>query len=172
MKSCAGEPNYFIDKIWLGLWANKISFPNQYWQYHDSHTDRFGKRWDSKPFADKPGIHPKEHTIRRGHRWKPGMKIHMAINNRSPNRFQFVPVLVCAGVQDIEIIHKPGIATLIIDGAWFDEVLHHGFDDIHQFGSPICKLAAYDGFDSLTGFLEYFNTDFIGQIVHWTTVRY
>src|SRR5699024_2081987 len=48
---------------------------------------------------------PKIHTIRHDEkdRWKPGMKIHPIINNRTKNRFQFAPVVECQSVQKIKI---------------------------------------------------------------------
>jgi len=49
----------------------------------------------------------KIHTIRRGSRWRKGMKIHFQIWDGKPyrsNSIQFAPVIECTGAQDIEII--------------------------------------------------------------------
>src|SRR5690606_30079282 len=87
MQSCAGQPNYFLEKIWSGFHHKGMLGPLERIDYDQEHKERFGSYWDGWYTPDT--TLPKLHTIRRGHRWKRGMKIHMVINNRTANRFQF-----------------------------------------------------------------------------------
>ena len=100
MQSCAGQPNHFIQKIWPSIPGATMGLLSD---YYSMHMDKFGFVWDTHNAHFS--IKPKRHTIRAGHRWKPGMKIHMVINNRTANRFQFASVIQCVSVQDIEIKH-------------------------------------------------------------------
>jgi len=107
---------------------------------------------------------PKKHTIREDakNRWKPGNKIHFAINNRSKNYLQFAPVKTCVSIQEIEIIHPTEYlndTVMKIDGKSLS------IDEMQQ-------LAWNDGFDCLASFQLYFNTDFKGKIIHWTDLKY
>jgi len=167
MQSCAGQPNFFINKIWLSLVAGKLSVQPyaQHFKYDKRHTDKFGMSWDyAAPVAETK---PKLHTIRAGHRWKPGMKIHPVINNRTANRFQFAPVIECVSVQDIEIKHSgyaPNYPLVMV---------HNGKHLMNPMGcEEMCHIAVNDGFETIDQFFEYFNEDFEGQIIHWTTLRY
>jgi hypothetical protein len=106
---------------------------------------------------------PKKHTIRedRKDRWKVGYLIDFYINTRKVNMFQFAPRVNCLGVQKIEIRHQEIMndANISVDG----KVLN---------ASEKEKLAINDGFDSFKEFLEYFNTDFTGKLIHWTDLKY
>lgn len=159
MQSCAGQPNFFIQKIWMTIPGATLGLLSD---YYSAYMDKFGYCWD----ASQPP-RAKAHTIRRGHRWKPGMKIHMAINNLTANRFQFAPIVQCVSVQDIEIKHTgyaPNYPLVMV---------HNGKHLINPLGyDEICQLAINDGFETIDQFFEYFNEDFEGQIIHWTPLRY
>ena len=110
----------------------------------------------------------KKHTIRKdsGKRWKPGNDIHYSINVRKPNQFQFAPVVKCVSVQTIKISYNTtdteaecASPAIYIDNNTID------FDTLTQ-------LSKNDGFDSIADFLNYFNTDFTGKIIHWTNLKY
>lgn len=122
----------------------------------------------------------------RHRRFEKGVNLHLVINNRSPNRFQFAPTLKCTRVQTIEI--KWDASEMIeVDGHDKPTYL---FIEKGQFGRnlysdlmifidrkriPVSewgKLAHNDGFETLEGFLTYFNQDFEGQIIHWTDKKY
>ena len=99
-----GKPNYFVHKIWRGLNyrlldADFISFCYQPW---------FKKFGETCPMMDGINIHLKIHTIRSDehNRWRSGMLIHPVVNNRSPNRFQFAPILHCKSVQLFCVHHN------------------------------------------------------------------
>jgi len=123
-----------------------------------------------------PDLIPKIHTFRAGHRWRPGMKIHMVIGNRTPKRFQFnahIPELqTCVSVQESMIWRDTqGIAIAI------------GAPDISQrllTRAERLLFAANDGFNSVEEMERWFyprgytpvNKVYTGQIVHWTDFRY
>lgn len=185
MGALAGQPNYFIDKIWASNinYHNHLDCKGVLAGYMLVHSQEFGKIWDDIRESGKEP-NEKRHTIRTGNRWREGMKIHPVINNRTKNRFQFAPTMVCTGVQEIEFkelnyypangyVHNlktsfnhkgrveeySKIMAVFIDG----QILY--IDDV-------IDLALNDGFDTVEDFFAYFNTDFKGQIVHWTDLKY
>lgn len=167
MGELAGQPNYFIDKIWHSLIDNEIANSIQLDDYSVKHLHQFNDYW-SNDYRRNPG---KNHTIRSGNRWKSGMKIHPVINNRTKDRFQFAPVLDCKSVQDIEIkemIMTANDCVKLQDG----RVFTISIDGKYLIGEEIIKLALNDGFPSVEAFFQYFNTDFKGQIIHWTDLKY
>lgn len=107
----------------------------------------------------------KIHTIREDPhgRWKAGRHIHHAHGVRTKNYDCFLEN-DCVSVQSIHINHylfKTSIqkVAVVIDGELVrDELLE--------------KLAKNDGFDSINDFLEWFNFDFHGRIIHWTDFKY
>lgn len=170
MGPLAGMPTYFPDKIMKSMW-----------EYYGKETNFFINNWSKeteekfelvKPFRDMSAMErerltPKPHTIRRGHRWKKGDKIHMVINNRTKDRFQFAPVIKCTKVDSVEINHW-----------WYDEEkTTSNFSTVKINGKSlewkdIEKLSENDGFPSVESFFDFFNEDFEGQIIHWTDLRY
>ncbi len=117
---------------------------------------------------NKPANIQKIHTIRKGNRFKGGEKLHMATGVRTKHYEQFnlniEGLQRCISVQDIKISWKefPFFSTCIIE-----------IDGKEIQDKSI--LAMNDGFtDTLNyeHFLKYFNTDFEGQIIHWTDYRY
>lgn len=161
MGEWSGQPNKFPSKIWTGLISNGLSSREEALFYSGN-----GAR-----FPVLGGDRPKLHTIRSGDRWKEGMKIHFVINNRTKDRFQFAPVIECVSVQKIEIKHlslEPGGKIHPI--VWIDGYLF--FDAEIDYDAGIEQLALNDGFESVEQFFAYFNTDFVGQIVHWTPLKY
>jgi len=165
-----GVKNFFVEKIWTGL---PFDIEPGYYEYQDLYREKFLVDWDGAtiPADNVELLKPKLHTIRQGlNRWRAGMEIHMVINNRTANRFQFAPTIKCKSVQKIEIYHveqskKLGILSLdcgvIIDGRAFDPQ-----------SKEIKELAINDGFNSVDDFFAYFNEDFTGQLIHWTDLKY
>ena len=164
MGDLAGQPNYFISKIWAGAIENRILSPEDMYKYIKLYKEKFGEIWDHKDRGDAYG--PKLHTIREdeNNRWCPGMKIHPVINNRSRFRFQFAPVLECTGVQLIRICHRfvPYPPAVYVGGYLLDRM-----DD-----EQVRQLALNDGFPSVEAFFLWFNKDFEGKIIHWTNLKY
>lgn len=158
MGELAGEPNYFVEKIWDGL-----HFPNcrdAFDLFRDNYIKKFGQDWDSED-----EFNPKLHTIRLDphNRWKQGTKIHFVINNRTKDRFQFAPVIECMSVQKIEIVYRH-IKNERPANAWIDGRIMSE-DEIEQ-------LSLNDGFPSVEAFFQYFNGDFSGKIIHFTDLKY
>lgn len=175
MGELAGQPNYFIEKIWAGM---KFDLPIEYSILHNvfnaEHVKKFGMGWDNENPSITRSYIPKLHTIRRDteNRWKAGNDIHFVINNRTKDRFQFAPVVKCVNVQSIEILHTLGHALVKIDGEFFGEIYHYGFTDIHEYTNDLEVLAINDGFPSIEAFFQYFNEDFKGKLIHWTGLKY
>lgn len=171
-----GKPNFFIEKIWEGFLLNQFT-GFDYVEYFNQYQKKFEKNWDGGSGEVRDQFKPKLHTIRRDehNRWKAGMDIHMVINNRTKDRFQFAPVVKCVSVQKIEIKYNQymgePIPIVIIDS------IEYTYDPYFQFSDSeslevIRELAINDGFDSVEDFFTYFNTDFKGKIIHWTDLKY
>ena len=153
MGEWAGKPTYFVEKTTnclkdvLGGYLQAKYKPESY------------------DFIASLNLGKKLHTFRedRFDRWGHGANLHFAINNRSPDYFQFAPVVKCVSVQKIEIKHAdddgfPWAEPVVyIDDKWFIEV---------------DQLATNDGFESVEQFFAWFNTDFTGKIIHWTDFKY
>lgn len=162
MGELAGKPTYFIQKIWNGLIKEHILDVYDEKEIHREYYRQFDEiiEFDTE-------LPPKLHTIRRGNRWRKGMKIHMTIHNRTKKRFQFAPVLECTGVQNVEIDHW-----------WYDEEkTAANFPTVKINGKSlewkdIENLALNDGFPSVEDFFKFFDSDFKGQIIHWAYVEY
>lgn len=147
-----GGKTYFIEKIFEGFVKNKL-IPDGYYNYWYDKIEAHGVDLNVK-------CTPKLHTIRKGNRWKVGDKIHFCIGLRTKNYFRFAPVMEVKKVQKIKINHYDDGAIFVhIDGNYF------GYEDFE-------KVAINDGFESNEQFIEYFNKDFEGQIVHWTNLKY
>ena len=115
-----------------------------------------------KQFPDKIIDGSKIHTIRADKldRWKVGNKIHFATGVRTKHYNNFKEGF-CLHIQKIKFKYDgdcpvPSIAI--------DEVMLH----CHE----IEELAINDGFDDVKSFLEWFNSDFTGKIIHWTDKIY
>jgi len=148
-------PTHFPEKILNGL----------YWP--DGEVDEYFAQSAHHPDIDinlalNPDTKAKIHTIREDptDRWKPGSKIHFVIHNRSKKRFQFAPVLEVKSVQKIEVRRFGGEVIIWIDNS---TLLHP--EDVNT-------LAVNDGFPSAMRFLQFFDRDFKGKIIHWADHRY
>lgn len=157
----AGKPTYFVEKIWtafnLGEGNYQIDFKErQEWVRKCIYTFNL----DPCILAEA-GI--KIHTIRADakKRWRVGMPIHFVVKNRTPQRFQFAPVLPVTAIQRIKIkwCENHELMVVWIDGRSLDK-------------DQISSLARNDGFESIWAFAEYFDKDFDGKIIHWTDYIY
>lgn len=144
-----GKPTHFVEKIWRGLLAQGIDL--------DEFLGFYEKQLLCRSILPR---YPKLHTIRADEkdRWKAGRKIHFVINNRTANRLQFAPVVLCKSVKRIAI--KPNFRQVTILREW-----DHTTD---LSPSEIAQLAINDGFDSMKSFWDFFSEDFNGKIIHWT----
>lgn len=160
-----GKTSYFVEKIWAGLENHCVdSFYNE------------GKKTGKYDFDDNWSLPPKIHTIRedKTNRWQVGKMIDFYINNRTKKAFCFAPSVPIISIQSIYIHHTISSAGtplvyIEIDKRCFDT--YNVMDKISAFKN-IEKLAQNDGFDSVEDFLNYFNGDFKGKIIHWTNFKY
>ena len=119
-----------------------------------------------KPQFEEPILQGrKKHTIRidKNDRWKPGMKIHFATGVRTRLYHQFYEGF-CKSTQKIQILWdnislNGEFVSVLIDGRPID------FDEVET-------LAVNDGFEDVSEFLNWFDEDFKGKIIHWTDLRY
>ncbi|WP_262246974.1 hypothetical protein [Parapedobacter soli] len=180
MGEWAGEPNYFIYKIWEHLF-DQVDF-KEFAACASDHLLRFGNHWD----IPVDTVKPKLHTIRHDphDRWKPGMKIHPVINNRTKNYFQFAPEFLCVSTQQVDIIdsaYTKDYAGISIeyshrhkDGGVEEYVKHWEVvvDGVSLKSTQIEELAVNDGFDSVEQFFTWFNAPMRYKLIHWTSMRY
>lgn len=161
------KPSFFMEKIWKSIKDHEIT----------------------KELADATHIHnfnwtvwgnipPKIHSIRKdnSNQWKVGNKIHFVYHNRTPNRFQFAPVLKVLKIEEIHIKitsknceNKVTGALIYIGDHYLGGYNYHG-----ELPSQKCvkELAINDGFETIEEFFSFFNDDFIGKIIHWTDFKY
>lgn len=178
----------FVPKIWESLFTYGLYNRMNWSQYKDA--NKLGELGVSS--FRSPNRLPKNHTIRRdpNNRWKKGMDIHFVINNRQKNRFQFAPILKCTKVEKIEIKWSEGdwirggkhkVMTIRIEDHPFCSINlildNMGRSDYTHYKTCINlegfeELCRNDGFDDPTQFMDYFNEDFTGNIIHWTNQFY
>ena len=123
----------------------------------------------------KDGI--KKHTIRadKNNRWKVGNSIQFWLGNprnvHAKNKPHQFGTGVCSETRKIKIIHSPSYVTLLIDDEeietlWVDDKSFRVYST--ETDSPIFyQLSTNDGFNSISEFLEWFNTDFEGKLIYW-----
>lgn len=155
-------PTFFVEKIYKGISELDLITPNDFYSYHVQHPKY---EYDMEVYRN---TQPKLHTIREDskNKWKPGNLIHFVINNQTPLRYQFAPVLKCTSVQKFRVAYFYNPKTQEFD---IPMVL---VDDKEIKGAKLKLLAVNDGFDSVADFLKYFNTNFTGKIIHWTNIKY
>lgn len=173
------DKTYFIEKINLGLLKSNQTKAIDYVETLEDYRSKFDSNWDVKS-----DLKPKIHTIRKdeSERWKPGMKIHFVVNNRSPNRFQFAPIVQCACVQNIEIINAENYGIGDPKVSYSGKINISGIDwffglIVKVDGRTLKKkevqnFVVNDGFESVWDFFLYFQHDFKGRLIHWTNLRY
>lgn len=101
----------------------------------------------------------KIHTIRedKGNRWNISYVIDFATGVRT-KKYNLFHKSMCTGTQSIKIVYGNippcgSVVEVIVDGRvlFYDEVR---------------KLAKNDGVDSVSDFLDWFDKDFEGKIIH------
>tara|TARA_R110000822_G_scaffold14427_6_gene50814 strand:+ start:10931 stop:11452 length:522 start_codon:yes stop_codon:yes gene_type:complete len=161
MKELEGKPTYFPEKILTSLIESRIQLN---WQM-------FG---EAKNIAKIPpyefsngAFKPKHHTIRENKkgRYSNNVVLQPFIWTNKPYRspqFYFSPNFKCVSTQIIQIIHsgeKWRMPWVMVDG-------------FIMTAPEIEVIAHNDGFDSTKDFFKWFDTDFTGDIIHWTNLKY
>ncbi len=155
-----GKLTHFPEKILNGLVNNELIKVSEYRDLQIQYVKKvISTNWI---FANKI------HTIRRDekNKWKVGNKIHFVIYNRTPQRYQFAPIVPCVSVQPIKIKYCYNRNTRALD----TPIVY--VDGFQISITEIEMLAINDGFKNSEAFFEYFNTDFEGKIIHWTDKQY
>ena len=153
-----GKPTYFPEKIWEGIIQKGIQFK--------ASEMKIGMEALPEDYKVKTH-HPKLHTIRKDekNRWKRGIMIDFFINARTKDMFRFAPRIPIVSIQQIEIIHIENHPDYI-------DHVSIKIDGCRISKEKELELAINDGFENLNSFLEYFNEDFKGKILHWTDFKY
>ena len=155
-----GKLTHFPEKILNGLVNNELIKVSEYRDLQIQYVKKaISTNWI---FANKI------HTIRRDekNKWKVGNKIHFVIYNRTPQRYQFAPIVPCMSVQAIKIKYCYNRNTKAFD----TPIVMIG--DKQLSINEETQLAINDGFQSSEAFFNYFDKDFTGKIIHWTDKQY
>jgi len=116
--------------------------------------------------TDFQKLTPKITTLRedKKDRWKSGNDIHFVINNRTPQRFKFAPVVKCVSTQNVSVTNNPKNGRYITIRE----------DNESRILCPEKEklVAINDGFHSVDDFYSWFNQDWNGKIIHWTNLKY
>lgn len=142
----AGEPTFFVEKIWTGL-------ADQWYVMDD--IDFSGIDFDFHLYYNGQ---PKWHTIRSGNRWKVGDKFSPRVWSGKPyasKQIVIAPDIEIKKIWQVHINFKQTSPVLILDGTptFFDR------------GKEIAKN---DGL-SLEDFIGWFSKgEFHGQILSWS----
>lgn len=116
----------------------------------------------------------KLHTIRESLRIQPGQLLHMATGNRTKQYYQFNKnypgLLTCVSTQGIVIYHEEREVLISKEGGRAPGDKFWNFRELP--GKELQQFIRNDGFDKEEDFWRFFDHDFTGQIIHWTTLRY
>lgn len=159
----AGQPTWFVEKIWKSVWDGTEGASNPLYPFFLSYDKTFPCQFDIHE-----NIHnhtPKLHTIRTGTRWKVGDMASLRVWSDKPycsKQVEFAQVEV-KRVIPIEIYAGGGSLVISMDGVYSNN---------HEL------IAKNDGL-SLTDFVDWFNIHpkktgqgFNGQIICWHDVPY
>jgi len=162
LERIGGQPTNFIPKLWEGLILCKNINPAE---AHGILAACLNERLMA--IKRNPELKPKLHTFREDpyDRWQPGKLIHAVVNNRTPNRFQFLPTIPCVGTQKVQICHYS-------KEMYGNRPPDIQVDNIRMTPQAVELMAHNDGFERVEDFFAYFNTDFKGKIIHLTDLRY
>ena len=165
-----------FSQVWpekMGEWAGKeTGFKSKIWaMLHDDHGFfQYGEmayEWNTD-YNDKiKESSPKLHTIRRGQKYKAGDIVKPISVSPDGKEFQFAPEMEIVSVQDIEIKYR-SINGFEIDAS---EVFIDRYNILNRVGT-LSGLVKNDGFEFIDQFLQYFNENFHGQILHFTELKY
>lgn len=100
----------------------------------------------------------KIHTFRAGSRWRAGMLIHFYAKNRQPGMYLFYPIQQVLSVQAAELTAE----GMHLDGRRLE-------------GAELELFAQRDGFATAAEFFAFFEgreLPLVGQLIHWSPVRY
>lgn len=172
-----GEPNHFPEKILSGMLKSLENEENnnllEVPEYIYSYGEKVGYSSADTVLQVIDNAIPKLHTMREDphNRWKAGMDIHMVINNRTKNRFQFAPTIKCVSTQEVIISYRDFLDGKYHVAGWFvsPRIIIDGRTILEH---EVEELAINDGFESVNDFFEYFSSSCTRKLIHWTDLRY
>jgi hypothetical protein len=158
----AGQPTYFVEKIWKSIWDDYPGASNPLYPYWEQYDQAF-----PLAFNDKENIHqhqPKHTTIRAGNRWKASDMASLRVWSGVPRRskqIEFAQVEV-KKVWPVEIY----VGNLIVEIK---------VDEVSQPLEGKEALARNDGLE-LIDFVNWFKMHpkakkgicFTGQVICWS----
>jgi hypothetical protein len=148
-----GKPTMFVEKILKNFIKTEF--------FYDKNTDMYECGILDFYYCIDKAI-PKIHTIRedKKNRWKVGMMIDFFIAVRHKNMYRIAPRVPVVSEQKIEFKSVDDNHYCIF------------IDDRILTEKEIIQLSVNDGFDTVEDFLNYFDNDFTGKIIHWTDFKY
>jgi hypothetical protein len=175
------EPTYFREKILAGVkssYSGLIGMPGKgiepFTITHEAGEPRKYRVYGDGEPKDLI-INPKLHTLRADphDRWKAGRKIEMVYRGAGYKIIDHfnkgIPEMEkCVSTQKIEIKWVP------LEGGITEPVreMHIIIDGKRQEPLKTLEIATNDGFADIHRFARWFNKDFTGKIIHWTTLKY
>lgn len=160
-----GQPNYFIEKIINGLLDKKIICADAATGYLFNYYEAFpGNQPGIEHILSEPNVKPKLHTFREDNfdRWQPGKLIHAVIGNRTPKRYQFVPLFKCISTQLVRI-DSDRMEVFIQEPQHYRQLPRRIIE----------QMAVNDGFENIFAFFSYFKNNHSNlKLIHWTDLKY
>lgn len=117
-----------------------------------------------KEFVPKILSGKKIHTIRKGHRWKTGMRAHLWCGNPrnvsvNPYPFLCAPYVWVVNIEVYSSLRSFRVACRSNDGIHYKD-----FSDVVA-DTDVFGIATNDGFDSVDAFWSWFPEYFEGQLI-------
>lgn len=158
----AAQHTHFVEKIWKSFMCKRFGLPKEWHGPVNNYTKLLNSRSPIDLMATYTSIEPKFHTMRQGHRWKPGDKFSPRIWTKKAYRS---PQLVIG--PDIEV-KKTWDVKIKVDDNFFINGQDCGA--FISFNGIVEKLAKNDGL-STEDLLDWFPSkkEFDGQIICWNT---
>jgi hypothetical protein len=162
-----GDKTYFIEQLWNMCMNHNIFDIETSNKYH-GFCNEIELYYDYEYSFENEKLHTIRHI---SDRFKPGIKVQPYIWTGKPYRskqFYFMPQIELISKQKIEIkyINLNSDYPVI----WIDNKIFLYFNS-HDL-KILEVLSKNDGFNSIEQFFKYFNKDFIGEIRHFTTLKY
>lgn len=170
----AGQPTWFVEKIWKGIWDAYKGSNNPLHPWWEQYDQAF-PLW-KKGFNVNENIHvhqPKHHTIRAGSRFKPGDMASLRVWSDKPYRSKQVEFAQVEVKKTWEIIiHK-------VDNEFVWQVKGSGSGLFNTSSESLKIIARNDGLE-VQDFIDWFAIHpkkqeqiFTGQIICWNeTIEY
>jgi hypothetical protein len=164
----AGEPTYFVEKVWKSLNITEQNL-HKFLPFVEAYNE-VTINTPVKNLVKFSDLNPKHHTIRAGHRWKAGDYFSPRVWSGKPynsKQIQFAPDIKIKKVWDFQIIReRDGILT------WYSMTLNGKI--FHSQFHTAAEIWTNDGL-TYNEFCDWFKMDsakkdlhFDGQVICWS----